>query len=183
LCLHLCGNLRQWIESSIGGAADDRNRPREIAERAPIPRDELLSRLAAVVGESDAVLAGADAGRLLAPLRIQGFEETVISAVFGCLTHISGHTQEIVYITRLQRGDAYRFAWTPTTPKERAAIPDLPGGETVAVLDATFQEMTGHPLPQRAAEVEVLGTPQDAPAEAPAAESGVVGPPESPLND
>jgi hypothetical protein len=121
--LHLCGNLRQWLVSGVGGAADVRERPREFAEREPIPRDELLRRLGAVVAEADAVLAGFDETRLLDTRRIQGFDETVLSAVFDCLTHLKGHTQEIVYVTRQQLGDAYRFAWVPTTPEQGALPP------------------------------------------------------------
>ena len=55
--LHRCGNLRQWIVAGLGGTADVRDRPAEFAERGPIPRDELLRRLEAVVDESRAVLA------------------------------------------------------------------------------------------------------------------------------
>ena len=57
LILHLCGNLRQWIVAGLGGAADVRNRPAEFAERGPIPKDELLRRLEAVVEEAKAILA------------------------------------------------------------------------------------------------------------------------------
>lgn len=38
------------------------------------------------------------------------------------LTNFQGHTQEIVHKTRLRLGDAYQFAWTPTTPEEGAAL-------------------------------------------------------------
>src|SRR5262249_53658743 len=121
--LHLGGTLRRWMGAGVGGAADVRERPREFAEQGPIPRDELLRRLGAVVAEVDAVLAGFDETRLLDTRRIQGFDETVLSAVFDCLTHLKGHTQEIVYVTRLQLGDAYRFAWVPMTPKQGALPP------------------------------------------------------------
>jgi hypothetical protein len=118
LVLHLCGNLRQWIVAGVGGAADVRNRPLEFAERRPIPKQELIGRFNAVVAEADAVLSRVSASQILEPRRIQGFDETVLSAIFDCLTHLNGHTQEIVCITRLQLGDAYRFAWVPATPEQ-----------------------------------------------------------------
>src|SRR5438105_15693479 len=59
--LHLCGNVRQWIVSGLGGTADVRNRSAEFAERGPIPKEELLQRLDQVVDEAKAVL-----GRLTA---------------------------------------------------------------------------------------------------------------------
>jgi hypothetical protein len=120
ILLHLVGNLRQWVVSGAGGAPDVRDRPAEFAERGPIPRDELVRRLDAVAAEADAVLARLDESRLLEPRRVQGFDETVMSAVWDSLTHLSGHTQEIVYITRLQLGDRYRFAWAPATPEQGA---------------------------------------------------------------
>lgn len=52
LTLHLCGNLRQWVVAGLGGAPDVRNRPAEFAERGPVPKDELLRNLEAVVGEA-----------------------------------------------------------------------------------------------------------------------------------
>ncbi len=120
IVLHLCGNLRQWIVAGLGGAADVRDRPAEFAERAPIPRDELIRRLATAVAESDTVLARTAAGQLLEARRVQGFDGTVLSTVFDSLAHLAGHTQEIVFATRLQLGDAYRLAWTPATPEQGA---------------------------------------------------------------
>jgi hypothetical protein len=120
LILHLQGNLRQWIVSGVGGAPDTRNRPAEFSERRPIPRDELLRRLEEVINQADAALARATAAQLLQPRRIQGFDETVLSAIWDSLTHLSGHTQEIVYMTRLQLGDAYCFEWVPATPEQGA---------------------------------------------------------------
>jgi hypothetical protein len=142
--LHLCGNLRQWIVSGVGGAADVRDRPQEFAERVPVPRDELLRRLGEVVDEADAVLAHVGDEQLLEPRRIQGFDGTVLSAVFDSLAHLAGHTQEIVCLTRLQLGDAYRFAWAPETP-EQGAPPAVPANEVAEATDAVFEQGLGLP--------------------------------------
>jgi hypothetical protein len=139
IVLHLCGNLRQWLVAGIGGAPDVRDRPQEFAERAPIPRDELLRRLAEVVAEADAALVRVGDGQLLEPRRIQGFDVTVLSAVFDCLTHLAGHTQEIIYITRLQLGDLYQFAWEPSTP-EQGAPPTDPGHAVEEATDLVFEQ-------------------------------------------
>jgi hypothetical protein len=120
LILHLCGNLRQWIVAGLGGAADSRDRPAEFTELGPIPREELLRKLEAVVGEARAVLARQTARQLLEARRIQGFDVTGLAAVFDTVPHFRGHTQEIVSLTRLQLGDAYKFAWAPTTPEQGA---------------------------------------------------------------
>jgi hypothetical protein len=121
LVLHLCGNLEQWILSGVGGAVAHRNRPLEFSERTAIPKQQLSQRLSSTVSQVDAVLAQVKDATLLEPRRIQGFEETVLSAIFETLAHFNGHTQEIVYITRLQLRDTYRFEWIPSTPEQIAS--------------------------------------------------------------
>jgi hypothetical protein len=124
LILHLCGNLRQWLVSGLGDAADVRDRPAEFAERGPIPKAELLRKLDAVTGQAKEVLSRLTARQLLAGRRIQGFDVTGLAAIFDSVPHFRGHTQEIVHLTRFQLGDAYQFAWTPATPEQGAsAIP------------------------------------------------------------
>ena len=122
IILHLCGNLRQWIVSGVGGAPDVRDRPAEFSERRFMPTQELLHRFDEVVDAADAVLARIPDTELLTPRRIQGFDETVLSAVFDTLAHLSGHTQEIVFMTRLQLKGAYQFAWRPATAEQGAPV-------------------------------------------------------------
>jgi hypothetical protein len=122
LILHLCGNLRQWIVSGIGGAKDVRYRPAEFAERGPIPKEELIRRLDAVLEEAKAVLDRLTPGQLLPARNIQGFNVTGLGAIFHSIPHFRGHTQEIVHLTRVQLGESYRFAWTPTTAAQGAAV-------------------------------------------------------------
>jgi hypothetical protein len=133
LLLHLCGNLRQWIVAGVGGVPDTRDRPQEFAERGAVPKDELARRLREVVAQADGVLALVLDRQLLEPRRIQGFDMTVLSTVFDSVSHLAGHTQEIVGLTRLQLGDAYRFAWKPETAEQGA-----PAGEA-APTDAVFE--------------------------------------------
>jgi len=64
------------------------------------------------------VLGKMTAHQLLEIRRIQGFNVTGLAAIFDSVPHFRGHTQEIIGMTRLQLGDAYKFAWTPTTPEQ-----------------------------------------------------------------
>ena len=82
LVLHLTGNVRQWIVAGIGGATDIRHRPQEFAEAGPIPKDELLRRLADVVAQASDVVSRVTAEQLLARRRIQGYDVTGLGALF-----------------------------------------------------------------------------------------------------
>lgn len=120
IILHLCGNLRQWIGCGLGGLPDVRDRPAEFSDRQPISKPELLKRLTAAVEEAKAVLAAFPADRILERRKIQGFDTTLLAALFDTVSHFVGHTHQIVYITRLRLGDAYRFQWTPASPEQGA---------------------------------------------------------------
>lgn len=120
LMLHLCGNLRQWIISGVGGSPDARDRPSEFSQRDPMPKAELLKRLNDTVAEVDAVLAALSPARLLESRRIQGFDVTAMGAIFDAIPHFQGHTQEIIHITRSLLAERYRFWWTPKTAEEGA---------------------------------------------------------------
>jgi hypothetical protein len=118
--LHLCGNLRQWVLHGVGGEPDLRDRPGEFADRTNRPKAKLLAMLRETVAKCDRVLAECPPERLLERRRLQGFDTTVLAAIFDTISHFVGHQHQIVYITRLRLGDAYRFQWTPTTPEQGA---------------------------------------------------------------
>src|SRR5262245_31270461 len=82
LILHLCGNLRQWIVSSVGGAEFNRNRDAEFSERGPIPKATLIDNLKKVVAEVDGVFASVPESQLLARHKIQIYEVTTLQAIY-----------------------------------------------------------------------------------------------------
>jgi len=112
LILHLCGNVRQWIVASIGGARIQRDRDSEFAARGPIPRAELLASLKQALEEVDAVLAKLDSGRLLNRLQIQKYDVSTLHAVYHVVEHFSYHLGQILYIYKMRTGvdpSFYRF--------------------------------------------------------------------------
>lgn len=114
LLLHITGNLHERIVSLVGGESSRRNRPQEFAERGPIPRNELLERLRQVVVQCDGILVNLSPGRLLEPRSYEGinqrFDLNVLGVILHTLLHMTGHTQEIVFMTRSILGDNYRFS-------------------------------------------------------------------------
>jgi hypothetical protein len=113
LILHLTGNLRQRFLSVIGGEPFDRDRFAEFTERGPIPRDQLLGRFQDILGRIDQELATMPAERLREDLQyavVAGpIDGTVGAIIVRTLMHLAGHTQEIVFMTRLQLGEQYAF--------------------------------------------------------------------------
>jgi uncharacterized damage-inducible protein DinB len=121
IVLHLCGNVRQWIVHAVSGVPDHRDRPAEFADRQPRTGTELLGMLTEVVSAADEALAACAPQRLREAIHVQGFDTTLLAAIFDSVSHFVGHTHQIVYITRLRRGDAYKFQWTPTNVEQGAA--------------------------------------------------------------
>jgi hypothetical protein len=113
LVLHLTGNLRQRYLADIGGEPFDRDRFGEFTERRPIPQDELLRRFHDILDRVDAALAAMPDDRLREHrkyLVTSGtIDGTVQALIFRTLTHLAGHTQEILFVTRLQLGEQYVF--------------------------------------------------------------------------
>lgn len=109
LILHLAGNVRQWIISGIGGAADTRRRQSEFDERSVIPASELLAHLKQTLQEVDGVLSRFEPSAILEHRKFQGTDESVLDAIFHVVEHFSMHTGQIILITKILTGSDLRF--------------------------------------------------------------------------
>ena len=117
LVLHLCGNMRQWIISGLGGAPDLRARDAEFAARGGIPRRALLRRLDSTFREADAVLRRLPARSLSRRYVIQGYHVTGLAAVAHVYSHFTYHAGQILYIAKLQRARDLRLTKLPAKRK------------------------------------------------------------------
>ena len=104
LVLHLCGNMRQWIIAGVGGRPDTRDRDGEFAARGGASSVELGARLRETVDEAVAVIAAIAPERLAEPLMIQGYQVTVLEAVYHVIEHFSMHTGQILFATKMLTG-------------------------------------------------------------------------------
>ena len=114
LLLHLCGNMRQWIISGLGGAADIRKREKEFAERGPIARSALNEKLRQTVKDCCRVLARVKGDDLTRPYRIQEFDVTGYYAAAQVTEHAAYHLGQIIYITKLKRAKDLGFTRLPS---------------------------------------------------------------------
>lgn len=109
LVLHLCGNVRQWIVSGVGGAPDSRDRDAEFAARAGASISDLKRRLRETVGEAVTVLRGLPSGRLLERVTIQNYELPILEAIYHVVEHFSMHTGQIVFAAKMLTGSDLGF--------------------------------------------------------------------------
>jgi hypothetical protein len=115
IVLHLCGNVRQWIISGLGGAADTRQRDREFAERGPISRQALVTQLRRTVRDACRVLGKLCDDSLARKYVIQGYHVTGLDAAYRVTEHFGYHTGQIIYITKLKRALDLRLTRLPAT--------------------------------------------------------------------
>jgi hypothetical protein len=109
LMLHLNGNVRQWLVSSFRGSKDDRNRPAEFSQRLLIPTSALVATLGTTLSEASDVLASLTEADLLMTLQIQGYTVSGLQAVYQVVEHFALHYGQILYVTKLLRGEDLGF--------------------------------------------------------------------------
>jgi hypothetical protein len=109
LILHLNGNVRQWLVASFNRVEDTRDRPSEFAERQLIPPAALLKTLGSTMQDASAVLSRLTEADLLSILHIQGYTVSGVQAVYQVVEHFGMHHGQILYITKLARGEDLGF--------------------------------------------------------------------------
>lgn len=101
LLLHLRGNVRQWIVAGLGGVEFERDRPAEFAARGTQPGAVLMAALEETMNEAIDVIRRLEPSRLGEEHTIQGYSVRTMEAVFHVVEHCSGHTGQIVHITKV----------------------------------------------------------------------------------
>ncbi len=109
LALHLTGNVRQWIISSLGGNPDQRDRNSEFDARAGFTPAQLSSRLRDTVEGATAIIAGLTTEQLARTYEIQNYQVSGVEAVFHVVEHFSQHTGQIIFPTKMLTGTDLGF--------------------------------------------------------------------------
>jgi len=104
LVLHLCGNMRQWVISGLGGKPDVRERDKEFETTGGMNLTELLMLLAGTVEEALQVIFGLTAEQLSRLYTIQGRTVTGFEAVITVVEHFGQHSGQIVYAAKQMLG-------------------------------------------------------------------------------
>ncbi|MCB0637012.1 MAG: DUF1572 family protein [Lewinella sp.] len=103
LVLHLCGNIGQYILSSLAGRPDSRERDAEFAARGGLSGPELARRLSTTVDQAVAVIGACPEAELLRKRDVQGFQLSGIGIIVHVVEHYSYHTGQIAFWTKALR--------------------------------------------------------------------------------
>lgn len=97
LMLHLCGNISQYVISSLGETEDKRNRDVEFSTTGELTKDELLKKLEDVVDTAKRVIFDATPNQLVQKWSVQGFSFSGVGIILHVVEHYSYHTGQIAF--------------------------------------------------------------------------------------
>lgn len=100
LLLHLCGNITQYIISSLGQMPDHRVRDAEFAAQGGFSKAELMQKLTETVSNACEVIRTLDQNDLLRSRSVQGFQLSAIGIIIHVTEHYSYHTGQIAFWTK-----------------------------------------------------------------------------------
>jgi len=109
LTLHLAGNVRQWIVSTLGDSPFNRDRDAEFAARGGVTASELSARLGDTVEQAARVIARLNTGQLTRVYEVQNYRVSGVEAVYHVVEHFAEHTGQIIFATKILTGEDLGF--------------------------------------------------------------------------
>ena len=117
LVLHLAGSLDHYLNRNVGGFAFDRDRAGELAERGPIPKDQLLARFDEMVSRATQTFEKLTVERLAEPSPEPAMYTYVVEDVMNVAIHLANHAGQIVWIAKSLHEGATDEVWIKTHRK------------------------------------------------------------------
>ena len=114
LVLHLTGSLNHYLNHKLGTLEFHRDRPAEFAERRRIPKDELRTRFDDMVRQAEETFSSITADQLMKPSPEPKMNRYVVEDLLNIVVHMSTHTGQILWITKMFRGGAFDDLWMKT---------------------------------------------------------------------
>lgn len=97
LMLHLCGNISQYIISSLGETEDLRNRDAEFNATGGLTKTAVLKKLEDTVNTAKRVIYDTTPKQYLKVRQVQGFSFSGVGIVLHAVEHYSYHTGQIAF--------------------------------------------------------------------------------------
>ena len=114
LVIHLSGSLNHYLNFLVGKVEYNRNRDAEFAERRHIPKKELLAIFNDMVAKAEKTFDGITTERLSSPSPEPKMYTILVEDLLGIVTHVSTHTGQILWITKMQREGGLDDVWIKT---------------------------------------------------------------------
>ena len=109
LILHLCGNITQYIISSLGETEDLRNRDHEFSAKETATKKEILKQLEQTVDIAKRVVFDTDISNLLKVRSVQGFTFSGVGVIVHAVEHYSYHTGQIAFWVKQLKNEDLGF--------------------------------------------------------------------------
>ncbi len=103
LLLHLSGNIRQYIISSLGERPDIRQRDQEFSQAQDQTKSALLKEFKTTIEEATAVIGNCREDQLLKKREVQGFELDGLGIIIHVVEHLSYHTGQIAFWVKYRK--------------------------------------------------------------------------------
>ena len=95
--LHSCGNMRQYIISSLGNQIDSRKRDLEFKTKSQLEKKVLLKQLKETINASIQIINKTNEQEYLKIKKVQAFSFSGIGLVLHAVEHFSYHVGQIAF--------------------------------------------------------------------------------------
>ena len=109
ILLHVCGNIRQYTISALGGQPDIRERDEEFSAKGGHNKVQLQNKLVSTIGEAVDLIRNTDHSKLLKVHSVQGFTMSGIGIIVHITEHYSYHTGQVIFWTKMLTGNDAGF--------------------------------------------------------------------------
>lgn len=100
LVLHLCGNINQYINATLGEEKDNRERSLEFSSNKTHNKKALQEKISAVINKAVAIVSSQTLDALTQEYDVQGFKEKGIAIIIHVIEHTSYHTGQITTLCK-----------------------------------------------------------------------------------
>ena len=118
--LHSCGNMTQYVCTSLAERVDERKRDLEFSTNTGLTKEELLKQLETTVRTAQDTIHNASALQYETVREVQGFRLSGVGVVLHAVEHFSYHTGQIAFwVKQLTQEDLGFYAGVDLTQNNK----------------------------------------------------------------